>query len=269
MCSPGWSDGPGDRRAHEAVPGLPALRGRRAAARGLAGARRQDGRAAAAGLRLDGRDQAMATPAMLVFADADSIRPEHIVEFFGLLGGGLATPGGTARGADRAAGDPPGTTHYDISAPGAGARGDPVPRRPARSGRTRRGRGTNERRRPLGTRLITPSAHAAAMPCVGGGKPVAGFSGRRGPAPGGTPARAASALRAGRADDVAGRRLARSARARSAARSRRPPSGPRRSGSRMSSARNCVRDELAPATVRVRPGRTRRSRPRAARRPAR
>jgi pimeloyl-ACP methyl ester carboxylesterase len=32
-------------------------------------------------------------PTLLVFADTDSVRPAHIVEFFGLLGGGLADPG--------------------------------------------------------------------------------------------------------------------------------------------------------------------------------
>jgi pimeloyl-ACP methyl ester carboxylesterase len=49
---------------------------------------------------------------LLVFADTDSIRPAHIVEFFGLLGGGLADPGwdgvpGPARLAIL-----PGHTHY-------------------------------------------------------------------------------------------------------------------------------------------------------------
>ena len=58
------------------------------------------------------------------------------------------------------------------------------------------------RRRPAGT--ADEPCHAAAS--CGRGRTAAGLSGRRGPAPGGTPARAASALRAGRADDVAGRR---------------------------------------------------------------
>jgi pimeloyl-ACP methyl ester carboxylesterase len=49
---------------------------------------------------------------LLVFADTDSVRPAHIVEFFGLLGGGLADPGwdGTAGPAQLAI--LPGHTHY-------------------------------------------------------------------------------------------------------------------------------------------------------------
>ena len=60
------------------------------------------------------------TPTMLVFADADSVRPAHIVEFYGLLGGGLRDAGwdGAARPTARLA-ILPGTTHYDIyAAPG-------------------------------------------------------------------------------------------------------------------------------------------------------
>jgi pimeloyl-ACP methyl ester carboxylesterase len=57
------------------------------------------------------------TPTMLVFADADSIRPSHIVEFYGLLGGGLrdANWDGSLRPTARLA-ILPGTTHYDIYA---------------------------------------------------------------------------------------------------------------------------------------------------------
>jgi pimeloyl-ACP methyl ester carboxylesterase len=56
-------------------------------------------------------------PTMLVFADADSIRPAHIVEFYGLLGGGLrdANWDGSLRPTARLA-ILPGTTHYDIYA---------------------------------------------------------------------------------------------------------------------------------------------------------
>ncbi len=50
------------------------------------------------------------TPTMLVFADADSVRPAHMVEFFGLLGGGIGTPGGTAP-TDRPPGWRPAWTH--------------------------------------------------------------------------------------------------------------------------------------------------------------
>jgi pimeloyl-ACP methyl ester carboxylesterase len=62
----------------------------------------------------------LAMPVMLVFADADSVRPAHIVEFYGLLGGGLRDAGwdGSGRPVARLA-VLPGTTHYDINvAPG-------------------------------------------------------------------------------------------------------------------------------------------------------
>ena len=59
----------------------------------------------------------LSPPTMLVFADADSVRPAHIVEFYGLLGGGLrdARWDGSARPTARLA-ILPGTTHYDICA---------------------------------------------------------------------------------------------------------------------------------------------------------
>ncbi|RJL27089.1 alpha/beta fold hydrolase [Bailinhaonella thermotolerans] len=56
-------------------------------------------------------------PTLLVFADADSIRPEHVLEFHRLLGGGLRDPG--VDGADRPASRLaiiPGATHYDVAA---------------------------------------------------------------------------------------------------------------------------------------------------------
>ncbi|HEX5898432.1 MAG TPA: alpha/beta hydrolase [Solirubrobacteraceae bacterium] len=62
----------------------------------------------------------LSMPVMLVYADADSVRPEHIVEFYGLLGGGLRDAGwdGSARPTARLA-ILPGTTHYEIcAAPG-------------------------------------------------------------------------------------------------------------------------------------------------------
>jgi pimeloyl-ACP methyl ester carboxylesterase len=61
--------------------------------------------------------EALETPTMLVFADADSIRPAHIVEFYRLLGGGLrdANWDGSLRPTARLA-VLPGTTHYDIYA---------------------------------------------------------------------------------------------------------------------------------------------------------
>lgn len=52
---------------------------------------------------------------LLVFADADAIRPEHMTEFFGLLGGGLQDAGldGSGRPKNQLA-ILPGQTHYDI-----------------------------------------------------------------------------------------------------------------------------------------------------------
>jgi len=53
--------------------------------------------------------------AMLVYADADAVRPPHIVDFYALLGGGLrdATWDGSARSVARLA-ILPSHTHYDI-----------------------------------------------------------------------------------------------------------------------------------------------------------
>jgi pimeloyl-ACP methyl ester carboxylesterase len=58
---------------------------------------------------------ALPMPVMLVFADADSIRPAHMAEFYGLLGGGLRDAGWdmSHRPAARLA-VLPGATHYDI-----------------------------------------------------------------------------------------------------------------------------------------------------------
>jgi pimeloyl-ACP methyl ester carboxylesterase len=55
------------------------------------------------------------SPTMLVFADADSIRPEHIVAFYKALGGGQHDAGldGSLRSAARL-GVVPGATHYNI-----------------------------------------------------------------------------------------------------------------------------------------------------------
>ena len=54
-------------------------------------------------------------PVMLVYADADAVRPAHIVEFYALLGGGLrdANWDGSLRPVARLA-VLPGHTHYDI-----------------------------------------------------------------------------------------------------------------------------------------------------------
>jgi pimeloyl-ACP methyl ester carboxylesterase len=54
-------------------------------------------------------------PTMLVYADADSVRPDHIVELWQLLGGGRRDAGwdGSARPQARLA-ILPGATHYDV-----------------------------------------------------------------------------------------------------------------------------------------------------------
>jgi hypothetical protein len=54
---------------------------------------------------------------MLVFADADAVRPAHIVEFYRLLGGGQKDAGfdGSKRPVNELA-ILPGLTHYNISA---------------------------------------------------------------------------------------------------------------------------------------------------------
>src|SRR5690606_369702 len=54
-------------------------------------------------------------PTLLVFADADSIRPEHMVEFWKLLGGGQRDAGldGSQRPASQLA-IIPNTTHYNL-----------------------------------------------------------------------------------------------------------------------------------------------------------
>jgi pimeloyl-ACP methyl ester carboxylesterase len=59
--------------------------------------------------------EALELPTMLVFADGDSVRPDHMVEFYRLLGGGLRAAGwdGSARAQAQLA-ILPGTTHYDI-----------------------------------------------------------------------------------------------------------------------------------------------------------
>jgi len=63
------------------------------------------------------KEVAALTPqTMIVFADADAVRPAHIVEFYGLLGGGQKDAGldGSGRPAELAI--LPGLTHYNISA---------------------------------------------------------------------------------------------------------------------------------------------------------
>ena len=53
---------------------------------------------------------------MLIFADADAVRPEHIVELYKLLGGGQRDAGqdGAGRSVNQLA-VLPGLTHYSIA----------------------------------------------------------------------------------------------------------------------------------------------------------
>jgi pimeloyl-ACP methyl ester carboxylesterase len=58
---------------------------------------------------------AIKAPTMLVFGDADAIRPAHVVEFFGLLGGGQKDGGWDGLGISNARlAILPGVTHYNI-----------------------------------------------------------------------------------------------------------------------------------------------------------
>jgi pimeloyl-ACP methyl ester carboxylesterase len=60
--------------------------------------------------------RAIEAPTMLVYADADAVRADHVVEFFGLLGGGKRDAGldGSGRPVARLA-ILPGLTHYDVA----------------------------------------------------------------------------------------------------------------------------------------------------------
>jgi pimeloyl-ACP methyl ester carboxylesterase len=59
--------------------------------------------------------KSLRSPTMLIFADADAVRPEHIVEFYKALGGGQRDAGldGSLRSTARL-GILPGSTHYNI-----------------------------------------------------------------------------------------------------------------------------------------------------------
>jgi pimeloyl-ACP methyl ester carboxylesterase len=58
---------------------------------------------------------AIQAPTMLLFGDADAVRPEHMVEFFKLLGGGKKDAGWDGSGMSRARlAVLPGVTHYNI-----------------------------------------------------------------------------------------------------------------------------------------------------------
>ena len=63
---------------------------------------------------------AIKAPTLLVFADADSLRPAHMVEFYGLFGGGQRDAGWDGSGKPIAQlAILPGQTHYDIGASSA------------------------------------------------------------------------------------------------------------------------------------------------------
>ena len=65
----------------------------------------------------DYSDQAakLSPPTLLVFGDSDMYRPEHIVKFYQLLGGGLRDGGWQREGMSRhRLAILPGRTHYDI-----------------------------------------------------------------------------------------------------------------------------------------------------------
>jgi len=63
---------------------------------------------------------AIQAPTMLVFGDADAVRPEHAVEFFKLLGGGQRDGGWDRSGISKARlAFLPGVTHYNICAQAA------------------------------------------------------------------------------------------------------------------------------------------------------
>ncbi|MFY3742522.1 alpha/beta fold hydrolase [Anaeromyxobacter sp. Red801] len=57
----------------------------------------------------------LAAPTLLVYADADAVRPEHVVQFFQLLGGGHRDGGLDRSGVSKARlAILPGLTHYDV-----------------------------------------------------------------------------------------------------------------------------------------------------------
>ncbi|HEY2854256.1 MAG TPA: alpha/beta hydrolase [Gemmatimonadaceae bacterium] len=66
----------------------------------------------------------ISAPILLVFADADSVTPAHILEFWQLLGGGQRDAGldGSLRPPGRELAIMPGTTHYNVLATDAVAR---------------------------------------------------------------------------------------------------------------------------------------------------
>ncbi len=120
------SDGdfPEVRQAFEQMPGMAAAVGQQLAASPLAqlypGVDWERVMRKTAEMNLVDRDwtddiRTIVAPTLLVFADADSIRPGHMVEFWSLLGGGQRDAGldGSQRPASQLA-ILPGTTHYSL-----------------------------------------------------------------------------------------------------------------------------------------------------------
>lgn len=65
----------------------------------------------------------IAAPTLLIFSDADMLRPEHMVEIYKLLGGGTRDAGvdGSARPTPNQLAIIPGTTHYNLVLKATGA----------------------------------------------------------------------------------------------------------------------------------------------------
>jgi pimeloyl-ACP methyl ester carboxylesterase len=119
-------DYPEVRKAFEQMPASAAAIGQQLAASPLAqlypGVNWETMFKKSAAMNLVDRDwtdgvKAITAPTQLVFADADSIRPEHMVEFWTLLGGGQGDAGfdGSRRPKGQLA-IIPGTTHYNLIA---------------------------------------------------------------------------------------------------------------------------------------------------------
>ena len=120
------SDGdyPEVRQAFEQMPGMAGAIGQQLAASPLAqlypGVNWETMMRKSGEMNLPARDwsegiKAITAPTLLVFADADSIRPQHMVEFWALLGGGQRDAGfdGSLRPTSQLA-IIPNTTHYSL-----------------------------------------------------------------------------------------------------------------------------------------------------------
>ena len=107
------------RRGHggadETDADVPVVRRRGAEAGRLSAAARRHGRAHARNFDYSADVKKLTMPTMLVFGDSDMYRPEHIVEFYKLLGGGLRDAGwGRETMSKNRLAIIPDQTHYDI-----------------------------------------------------------------------------------------------------------------------------------------------------------